>query len=143
MYVRQLKVFMEKGCENFIPRKAHPDDACFDIFSSEDIVIPAGSFRAVHTGLHMEVPKGCEVVFRGRSGMACKHGIIAHMGTIDYGYTDECKVILYNMSDKDYTIHIGDRIAQFKLQEVLPVYITQVNKLDVESRGGGFGSSGV
>lgn len=137
-----LRIKMDKGCENLFPTKAHEDDACFDIYSAVDTVIPSKGSTIVSTGLHMDVPTGYEVVFRGRSGMAAKHAVFAHMGTIDAGYVDECKVILFNLSDKDYPISVGDRIAQFKVQFVLPTKLHLVDKFKTESRGGGFGSTG-
>lgn len=137
-----LKIKMKEGCEHLVPRKAHDNDACFDVYSAEDTVVPAKGYAIVSTGLYMDIPAGYEVVFRGRSGMAAKHAVFAHMGTIDAGYVDECKVILYNLSDKDYTISFGDRIAQFKAQFVLETKLHIVDKFSTESRGGGFGSTG-
>lgn len=137
-----LPIKMLTGCEDLIPKKAHADDACYDVYSSIDITVPANSCAIVPTGLCMDIPNGFEVVFRGRSGMAAKHSVFAHMGTIDTGYIDECKVILYNLSNIPYKISRGDRIAQFKLQIVLPTELVPVEDFNTASRGGGFGSSG-
>lgn len=137
-----VNIKMKEGCEDLIPKKAHEADACFDVYSAEDIIVPAKGSAMVSTGLHIDIPTGFEVVFRGRSGMAAKHSVFAHMGTIDSGYVDECKVILYNLSDKDYAIKRGDRVAQCKLQIVLYTDLRVVNTFDTVSRGGGFGSTG-
>lgn len=138
----QLKIKMKKGCEDLVPVKAHPNDACFDIYAAEEMEIPPNQQRIVSTGVHMDIPTGYEVVFRGRSGNCAKRKLWNHYGTIDAGYVDECKVIIYNHSTEYYVVQRGDRIAQFKLQEVIPTEIVLVDEFETESRGGGFGSSG-
>lgn len=138
----QLKIKMKKGCEDLFPKKAHQNDACFDIYSAETVTIMPDKQCMVSTGVHMDIPVGYEVVFRGRSGNCAKRELWNHYGTIDTGYVDECKVIVRNQSKFPYTIARGDRIAQFKVQEVIPTELVLVDEFETESRGGGFGSSG-
>lgn len=138
----QLKIKMKAGCEDLFPKKAHENDACFDIYASECVEIAPNEQKLIGTGVHMDIPAGYEVVFRGRSGNCAKRELWNHYGTIDTGYVDECKVIVRNQSKESYTVNRGDRIAQFKVQEVLPTELVLVDEFDTESRGGGFGSSG-
>lgn len=137
-----LEIKMKDGCEDLFPKQAHMTDACYDIYAAEDAVIPAQGTKPVHTGVHMNIPEGYEVVFRPRSGLFFKYGISSHLGTIDTGYIDECQVIMWNQSDKDYEVKRGDRIAQFKVQKLLDTILVKVDDITAQSRGGGFGSTG-
>jgi dUTP pyrophosphatase len=81
-----------------------------------------------------------------RSGLALKHGItvLNTPGTIDSGYRGEVGVILYNSTDSDFEVQIGDRIAQLVIQKYETGVFNIVESLDETSRGdGGFGSTGV
>lgn len=137
-----LEIKMKEGCEDLFPKMAHITDACYDIYAAEDAVIHAHGTKPVHTGVHMNIPVGYEVVIRPRSGLFYKHGVSCHLGTIDTGYIDECQVIMWNQSDKDYEVHRGDRIAQFNVQTLTPTILIKVDEINAHSRGGGFGSTG-
>lgn len=100
----------------------------------------------VPTGLFISIPKGYEGQIRGRSGLALKHGIgLANgIGTIDSDYRGEIKVILVNMSNKNYIINKGDRIAQFILSKYEKIEFKQVENLEETDRSdGGFGHTGI
>lgn len=102
--------------------------------------------RLIPTGLYMAIPKGYEGQIRGRSGLALKYGItLANgIGTIDSDYRGEIKVILINLSNQEYTINRGDRIAQFVLAKYEKIEFEEVNSLDQTNRGaGGFGHTGI
>jgi len=80
-----------------------------------------------------------------RSGLASKHGItLANcVGVIDSDYTGEIKVALVNLSNNEYTVTNGERIAQLVIMEVAKANFTAVDSLDETERGsGGFGSTG-
>jgi len=99
----------------------------------------------VPTGLFMALPKGYEAQVRPRSGLALKHGItvLNTPGTIDADYRGEVCVILVNLSDKDFEIVPGERIAQMVIARHEQVEWEQVETLDETERGaGGFGSTG-
>jgi dUTP pyrophosphatase len=99
----------------------------------------------VPTGVSIALPDGYVGLVHPRSGLAVKHGItvLNTPGTIDAGYRGEIMVILYNSSDIDFEIAIGDRIAQLLIQEVEKALFVAVDKLPDSERGGtGFGSSG-
>lgn len=99
----------------------------------------------VPTGLRIALPKGAEAQVRPRSGLAAKHGItvLNTPGTIDADYRGEVGVILINLSDKDFVINPGERIAQMVLARYERFEWEEVEQLDSTSRGeGGLGSTG-
>ena len=141
-----IKIHMDNGCEDLFPRKAHDDDAAFDLRSRIDTVIPSGKIMLVPTGVFMELPVGYEAQVRPRSGLALKHGItvLNTPGTIDAGYRGEVGVILINAGENDFTIARGDRIAQMVIQQLTDVQLISAEALSETARGaGGFGSTGV
>ncbi|MBO7090700.1 MAG: dUTP diphosphatase, partial [Victivallales bacterium] len=115
-----IKIHMDNSCEDLFPRKAHDDDAAFDLRSRIDTVIPSGKIMLVPTGVFMELPVGYEAQVRPRSGLALKHGItvLNTPGTIDAGYRGEVGVILINAGPADFAIARGDRIAQMVIQKL-------------------------
>ncbi|MBR4416471.1 MAG: dUTP diphosphatase [Victivallales bacterium] len=141
-----IKIHMDNGCEDLFPRKAHEDDAAFDLRSRIDTVIPSGKITLVPTGVFMELPVGYEAQVRPRSGLALKHGItvLNTSGTIDSGYRGEVGVILINAGENDFAIARGDRIAQMVVQQLTDVQLVSAEALSETARGaGGFGSTGV
>lgn len=142
------EIIFKKINENaVIPKYAKPGDAGLDLSSVENIIIPARGLALVHTGLCMQLPENTEAQIRSRSGLALKYGIFVlnSPGTIDQGYTGEIGVILGNLKDEDFEVHIGDRIAQMVIAELCPIKITETTtELHSTQRGsGGFGSSGI
>lgn len=100
----------------------------------------------VPTGLFMEIPVGYEGQVRPRSGLAIKSGItvLNSPGTIDADYRGEVKVILINLSDTDFVIKSGDRIAQLVIAKHEQPDVVEVQTLSETERGaGGFGHTGV
>ena len=99
----------------------------------------------VPTGIAFAIPPGYAGFVVPRSGTALKHGIsvVNTPGVIDAAYRGELKVILLNTDpDNDYEVHRGDRIAQLVVQRVEEVQWVEVDTLDGDDRGGGFGHSG-
>ncbi len=99
----------------------------------------------VPTGLFMEIPEGYEGQVRPRSGLAIKSGItvLNTPGTIDADYRGELKIILINLSDTDFTISSGDRIAQIIFAKCEQMEVVNVETLSETERGaGGFGHTG-
>lgn len=100
----------------------------------------------VKTGLFIELPIGFEAQVRPRSGLAAKKGItvLNSPGTIDADYRGEIGVILVNLSNDDFTIENGERIAQLVIAKHERAQWEEVTELSTTSRGaGGFGSTGV
>lgn len=100
----------------------------------------------IPTGIHIELPMGYEAQVRSRSGLAYKHGVsvLNSPGTIDQDYTGELKVILINLSQSDFFVNPGDRIAQLVVSKYQKVEWIEVKDLSQSNRGGaGFGSTGI
>lgn len=93
----------------------------------------------ISTGLYIELPPGYEAQIRPRSGLAIKNGItvLNTPGTIDADYRGEVKVILINLSDQNFTIHDGDRIAQMVIQKIERALWREVDEISDSERGGG------
>ena len=126
-----------------LPEFAHKDDAAFDIFSCEDVLIRKGKIYGVSTGISSEIPNGYYVSVRDKSGLAINNGIHILGGVIDAGYRGEWKIILVNLGDKNFKIEKGNKIAQGILTKLQDVKIVNTNKLKSSKRGvGGFGSTG-
>lgn len=109
------------------------------------IVIKSMQRVLVPTGLFMEIPEGYEGQVRPRSGLAIKHGItvLNSPGTIDADYRGEVKIILINLSDTDFVIENGDRIAQMVFAKCEQMEMLNVDVLGETERGtGGFGHTG-
>jgi dUTP pyrophosphatase len=100
----------------------------------------------VGTGLFIELPVGIEAQVRPRSGLAAKKGItvLNAPGTVDADYRGEIGVILVNLSNEDFTINNGERIAQLVIAKHERAKWEEVEILSDTDRGsGGFGSTGV
>lgn len=112
---------------------------------SEPIILKPLERALIPTGLFIELLDGYEAQIRPRSGMSFKHGItvLNSPGTIDSDYRGEIKVIVVNLSNCDYTINDGERIAQMVISKFEKVRWETVEKLNETSRGsGGFGHTG-
>ena len=99
----------------------------------------------IPTGLFIELPAGFEAQIRPRSGLAAKNGItvLNTPGTIDADYRGEIKVILVNLSQQEFTVNHGDRIAQMVIAKHETIVWENVNELKTTERGvGGFGHTG-
>jgi dUTP pyrophosphatase len=102
--------------------------------------------KMISTGIFLEIPRGFEVQVRPRSGLAWKSGItcLNSPGTVDSDYRGELKVILINLSNTDFLIRNGERIAQMVVTRVERAVLKSVNILEETVRGeGGFGHSGI
>ena len=111
----------------------------------EAIVLKSLERILVPTGLFIELPVGYEAQIRPRSGLAIKNGItlLNTPGTIDADYRGEIKIILVNLSNADFVIRDGERIAQMIISKHERATWEQVEVLMETARGaGGFGSTG-
>ena len=112
----------------------------------QSIVIKPFQRLVVKTGLFISLKQGYEAQIRPRSGLALKKGItvLNSPGTIDADYRGEIGVILINLSDSDFEINTGDRIAQMIIAKHETIEWETADKLDDSVRGDkGFGSTGV
>lgn len=112
----------------------------------KDIVVRPLQRVVVPTGIFLEIPTGYEAQVRPRSGLAAKHGItvLNSPGTIDSDYRGEIRVILINLSEDDFIIKNGERIAQMVIAPVVQADFVKDDMLSNTLRGsGGFGSTGI
>ena len=164
----QIPITVEKDA--IILTYARNGDAGMDVYSTIDIDVAPGQTVLIPTGLRMAIPYGYEIQVRNKSGIALKTKLrVANTpGTIDAGYRDEIGVIIENIESpiadieyefnengqpiiksilhgKSYHIDKGQKIAQLVLSEVPSAAFYEVNDLNEfgESRGGGFGSTGL
>lgn len=123
---------------------ANTRDAGMDFYSVIDITILPNERVACDTGIAMAIPAGYVGLIWDKSGVAFKGGIKTMGGVIDSSYRGEIKIILTNLSDKEYVIRKGDKVAQMLIQKVESPSIEEVEVLDDTERGeGGFGSTGI
>jgi dUTP pyrophosphatase len=128
------------------PEYAKVGDSGFDLraFISEPITLKPLERKLIPTGLKFELSTNTELQVRPRSGMALS--VLNTPGTVDEGYRGEVGVITVNLSNEDYTIQPGERIAQGVIMNVVGQGISKlvrVNNLSETERGeGGFGSTG-
>lgn len=136
-----MNIYVEKGA--YAPYRAHKTDAGLDIRSRENRLVKAHSGALLHTGLHVQLPHGTAGLLVSKSGLNVNHGITS-TGLIDEGYTGEIMVKLYNHSDENYLVHVGDKISQLVIIPVFYEDVHFVDSLDENTERGdkGFGSSG-
>ena len=140
-----VKFKMLPDCRDLAPRKAHTDDAAYDLRSRQELVITPKTTVLVPTGLFLEIPPGYEAQIRSRSGLALKNALSLPNapGTIDAGYRGEVGVIMYNRGEVPFQIRRGDRIAQMVIAKLPEIELVEVETLEASTRGaGGFGSTG-
>ena len=131
-----------------LPAYATPQSAGMDLRAnlSEPITLHPMERRLIPTGLHIALPEGYEAQVRPRSGLALKHGltVLNTPGTIDADYRGEIGVVLINLSQEDFVINDGERIAQMVIAPCEQGELISVDVLDETERGeGGYGHTGV
>jgi dUTP pyrophosphatase len=127
-----------------IPTRGSDGAVGYDLYSSEDAIVPNQAGRAlVGTGITVVLPPGVYGRVAPRSGLAVKHCINVGAGVIDPDYTGEIKVVLFNHGMNDFEIKKGDRIAQLVLERCETPPIEEISIVEDTERGsGGFGSTG-
>jgi len=143
-----MKIKIINKSSNDLPKYETESSAGMDIraYLENEIIIKPLERTLIPTGLYISLPKGHEAQIRPRSGLAIKRGItvLNSPGTIDADYRGEICVILINLSNEEYTVKNGDRIAQVIIAKHSNVVWEEVIELDVSSRGNkGFGSTGI
>ena len=142
-----MKVKIVNKSRHALPEYQTPLSAGLDIRANldESVTLRPLERAMIPTGLYVELPEGCEMQIRPRSGLAAKHGItvLNSPGTIDADYRGEIKVILVNLSNEPFTIESGERIAQMIVARYEQIEWQPVDVLGETERGaGGFGSTG-
>ena len=125
-----------------LPQYSHKGDAGLDLFSSVDCVLQKGEVRPVPTGIKVAIPKGNVGLIWDKSGISLK-GAHRLAGVIDSGYRGEVRVVMVNLGADAFVIEKGMKIAQFLIQPVVEIEVTEVEELEETARGeNGFGSTG-
>ncbi len=142
-----MKVKVINRSRHDLPRYETPLSAGMDVRANldEPVVLKPLARALIPTGLFVELPAGYEMQVRPRSGLAAKYGltVLNAPGTIDADYRGEVKVILANLSDQEFTVQDGERIAQLVVAQHSQVEWEPTTELSDTSRGaGGFGSTG-
>lgn len=131
-----------------LPQYATKQSAGMDLRANidEPIVLHPMERRLIPTGLFIALPEGYEAQVRPRSGLALKHGltVLNAPGTIDADYRGKVGVVLINLSQEDFVINAGERIAQMVIARHEQAQFHLVEELDETERGaGGYGHTGV
>ncbi len=131
-----------------LPQYATPLSAGMDLRANldEPIVLQPMQRHLIPTGLHIALPAGFEAQIRPRSGLALKKGItvLNSPGTIDADYRGEVMVLLINLSNEDFVVNDGERIAQMIIARHEQGEFQLVEQLDETERGeGGYGHTGM
>ena len=131
-----------------LPQYATPQSAGMDLRANleEPVTLKPLERRLIPTGLHIALPAGYEAQVRPRSGLALKKGItvLNSPGTIDADYRGEIGVLLINLSQDDFVVNDGERVAQMIIARHEQGEFIEVEVLDETERGeGGYGHTGV
>lgn len=142
-----MKVKIKNTSPNELPTYATDLSAGVDLRAhlNEKLILKPFERALIKTGLFLEIPENYEAQVRPRSGLALKKGItvLNSPGTIDSDYRGEIGVILINLSQENFEIESGDRIAQMVFAKCEQADWEPVDLLSETNRGeGGFGSTG-
>jgi len=144
-----MTIYIINKSNNALPSYETIASAGMDLrayLSGGDVILKPMERSLISTGLYIELPVGYEAQIRPRSGLALKHGItiLNSPGTIDADYRGEIKVLLINLSESEFIISTGDRIAQMIVSKHEQVSWHEVQLLNETVRGtGGYGHTGV
>lgn len=146
--MEKVKVNIVNQSKHNLPNYETESSAGMDLRANinEPLVLKPLERVLVPTGLFIELPIGFEAQIRPRSGLAAKFGVtvLNTPGTIDADYRGEIKIILVNLSNIDFQINDGERIAQMIVAKHESVIWNEVDLLSESNRGsGGFGHTGV
>ncbi|MDR9751035.1 dUTP diphosphatase [Pseudomonas sp. SZMC_28357] len=149
MHALQAKILDPRiGTEFPLPQYATPGSAGLDLRAmlEQDTVIKPGETLLIPTGLSVYIgDPGLAALILPRSGLGHKHGIVLGnlVGLIDSDYQGPLMVSCWNRSDKDFTLEVGERLAQLVLVPVVQAHFEMVEAFVETERGaGGFGHSG-
>ena len=136
----KLRIVLDEGAK--MPVRAHPQDAGMDLFTREDLLIPARGGAVCDTGVRVEIPAGYVGFIKSKSGLNVKRNVVAE-GVIDAGYTGPIVVKLYNHGDADQLIRAGEKLTQLVILPIALPELELCESLEETERGvGGFGSTG-
>lgn len=143
-----------------LPTKANWNDAGFDVYATNDIVLYPGQVLKHPLNIRLKLPEGAWARIETKSGLGSK-GMMVWAGVIDEGYRGIPHVIMSNIKMKieernDLTnepyentepliIKKGEKVAQITMNphnnDFHMVQVEEVGQ-NTERGTGGFGSSG-
>ena len=127
-----------------IPVKGTPEAAGYDLAATQIAVCLAHGKVLVKTGLSLAMTSGCYGRIAPRSGLALKKFIDVGVGVVDAAYRGELGIVLFNFSDTDFQINMGDKVAQLIFEKIKIPVLKEVDSLEDTDRGNkGFGSTGI
>lgn len=141
----RIKIQIKKlDPEATVPRFAQTGDVAMDLFSIEDIIIKPGERISCRTGIAMKIPNGYAALIWDKGGPSHKFGIKTLGGVFDSNFTGEYLIGLINLSQENFEIKKGQKIAQVLFQKVEIPEIEEVDEMPETNRGAGaFGSTGI
>ena len=156
-HMKHCKLFVIKGDEGKeilrvkrtnvnarLPVRGTEGAAGYDLAAAEATVVPAHGKCLVKTGLRIALPSGCYGRIAPRSGLTIKKFIDVGAGVVDTDYRGEVGVVLFNFSDSDFMVNMGDRVAQLILEKIKTPVVKELDSLGGTDRGDkGFGSTGI
>ena len=128
-----------------IPEYKTDGSSGMDLSSTEEVTLQPLERKLIPTGLAIQLEQGFEAQIRPRSGTSIKHGLtlINCVGTVDSDYTGQIFIPMVNLSNKPYTIQVGERVAQMVISTYSKANLVLVDELEKTERGeGGFNSTG-
>ncbi|KAI5861725.1 dUTPase-like protein [Durotheca rogersii] len=126
-----------------LPTRGSAHAAGYDLYAAAATTVPARGRAVVETDVAVAVPAGTYGRVAPRSGLAAKHGIDTLAGVVDADYRGPVRVLLANLSDADFAVAEGDRVAQLVVERICSPAVLEVAQLDPSVRGAaGFGSTG-
>ena len=126
-----------------IPTRGSELAAGWDLYASQECLVPARGKAIVTTDIALAIPLGYYGRVAPRSGMAWKKHTDIRAGVIDADYRGPVGVVMFNHADEDLQIGVGDRIAQLVIEQISTASLLEVDSLDDTERGeGGYGSTG-
>jgi dUTP pyrophosphatase len=143
LYFKKLNTDVETPSYNY------ESDSGFDLYSTEEIVIPPLGRALIPTGLSFDIKDGYEIQVRSKSGLAINQGlfVLNSPGTVDNGYLGEVKVILFNTNQTEFVVKKGMKVGQAVLCPVVNgKWVDLINKEELSSKDrgdNGFGSTGI
>lgn len=136
--------FIKLSENAYAPQRATSFAAGFDLRSANDCVVLKKDKTLIKTDIAIELPSNCYGRIASRSGLALKHSIVVGAGVVDPDYRGNIAVLLFNLSDSDFQIKKGDKIAQLICESILFPEIIELKSLSSTERGvRGFGSTGI
>lgn len=131
-----------------LPTRGSAEAAGYDLYSARAINVPAFGRALIPTDLRIVLPLGTYGRIAPRSGLASNHGIDVGAGVIDRDYRGNVKVLLFNHTENDFQVSVGDRVAQLICEKIERPIIEEMEQCDLQrqttDRGEeGFGSTGM